>query len=93
MAKPAARIVFLEAVLLLGGAAVVARSFWLQVVHHKVWALKAANRRETDRDLQARRGRIYDRNGHLVASSAQEGLIRVVEEAGADAHTPANGSR
>lgn len=39
------------------------------------------------------RGLIYDRNGHLVASSAQEGLIRVVEEAGADAHTPANGSR
>jgi acyl-CoA thioesterase len=27
---------------------------------------------------------IYDRNGRLVASTAQEGLIRVVEETSAD---------
>ena len=77
MAKPAARIVFLEAVLLLGGAAVVARSFWLQVVHHKVWALKAANRRETDRDLQARRGRIYDRNGQPLAVSHEQYRVHI----------------
>ena len=32
------------------------------------------------------RGLIYDRAGLLVASSAQEGLIRVVDTAGADAH-------
>jgi acyl-CoA thioesterase-2 len=30
------------------------------------------------------RGLIYDRNGRLVASTAQEGLIRVVEETSAD---------
>jgi acyl-CoA thioesterase-2 len=35
------------------------------------------------------RGQIYDRDGHLVASTAQEGLIRVVQDAGAAAHVPA----
>jgi acyl-CoA thioesterase-2 len=34
------------------------------------------------------RGLIYDREGHLVASTAQEGLIRVVADAGAAAHVP-----
>ena len=35
------------------------------------------------------RGLIYDRNGKLVASTAQEGLIRVVVDAQAAAHVPA----
>jgi acyl-CoA thioesterase-2 len=35
------------------------------------------------------RGLIYDRNGQLVASSAQEGLIRVVADAQAPANVPA----
>jgi acyl-CoA thioesterase II len=35
------------------------------------------------------RGLIYDRNGKLVASSAQEGLIRVVADAQAPANVPA----
>ncbi|HLT43764.1 MAG TPA: acyl-CoA thioesterase II, partial [Luteimonas sp.] len=34
------------------------------------------------------RGLVYDRNGKLVASSAQEGLIRVVADAAAAAHVP-----
>ena len=34
------------------------------------------------------RGQIYDRHGHLVASTAQEGLIRVVQDAAAAAHVP-----
>jgi acyl-CoA thioesterase-2 len=34
------------------------------------------------------RGLIYDREGRLVASTAQEGLIRVVENADAAAHVP-----
>ncbi|HSR65714.1 MAG TPA: acyl-CoA thioesterase II [Xanthomonadaceae bacterium] len=34
------------------------------------------------------RGLIYDRGGRLVASTAQEGLIRVVADAGAAAHVP-----
>jgi acyl-CoA thioesterase II len=35
------------------------------------------------------RGLIYDRNGKLVASTAQEGLIRVVADAQVAAHVPA----
>ena len=35
------------------------------------------------------RGLIYDRQGHLVASTAQEGLIRVVHDAVEAAHVPA----
>ena len=35
------------------------------------------------------RGQIFDRQGRLVASTAQEGLIRVVEDAKAAAHVPA----
>jgi acyl-CoA thioesterase II len=35
------------------------------------------------------RGQIYDRQGHLVASSSQEGLIRVVEDAAAAGQVPA----
>ena len=34
------------------------------------------------------RGLIYDREGRLVASTAQEGLIRVVADASASAHVP-----
>jgi acyl-CoA thioesterase-2 len=35
------------------------------------------------------RGQIFDRAGRLVASTAQEGLIRVVQDADAAAHVPA----
>src|ERR1019366_2425445 len=77
MAKPAARIVFLEAVLLIAGAAVLARSFWLQVVHHQVWVDKAANGRGRDLELPARRGRIYDRNGEPLAVSRAQYHITV----------------
>ncbi|KRG69810.1 acyl-CoA thioesterase II [Pseudoxanthomonas dokdonensis] len=35
------------------------------------------------------RGQIFDRQGRLVASTAQEGLIRVVPDASAAAHVPA----
>ncbi len=36
------------------------------------------------------RGQIYDRDGHLVASTSQEGLIRVVEDAAAAGQVPAS---
>ena len=35
------------------------------------------------------RGQIYDREGRLVASTAQEGLIRVVRDAAAAGQVPA----
>jgi len=34
------------------------------------------------------RGMVYDRHGKLVASTAQEGLIRVVADASAASHVP-----
>jgi acyl-CoA thioesterase-2 len=34
------------------------------------------------------RGLVYDREGHLVASTAQEGLIRVVRDAVSATHVP-----
>ena len=37
------------------------------------------------------RGQIFDRHGRLVASTAQEGLIRVVRDAAAASHVPAKG--
>lgn len=77
MAKPAARIVLLEAVLLLAGGAVLARSFWLQVVHHKVWVEKKARVRGRDEVLPARRGRIYDRNGAPLAVSREQYHISI----------------
>ena len=35
------------------------------------------------------RGLVYDRDGRLVASTVQEGLIRVVQDAQAATHVPA----
>ncbi|MEO8714373.1 MAG: penicillin-binding protein 2, partial [Acetobacteraceae bacterium] len=72
MAKAAARIIFLEAVLVLAASAVVARSFWLQVVHYGVWEKKAGDRRELNRVTNARRGRILDRNGQPLAVSQEQ---------------------
>jgi len=77
MAKPAARIVFLEAVLTVAGAAVVARGFWLQVVHHRVWVAKAGDRREQDHVLSAQRGTIRDRNGEPLAVSEEQYRLQV----------------
>ena len=72
MAKPAARIIFLEVLLALGGAGILARSFFLQVVQHDVWQKKLRQQREADDAIPARRGQIYDRNGDLLASSQEQ---------------------
>ncbi|MGH7594115.1 MAG: penicillin-binding transpeptidase domain-containing protein [Gemmatimonadales bacterium] len=69
MAKPAARIMFLEALLALGAAGILGRSFVVQVVQHDVWQAKLRQRREGDAAIPARRGRIYDRNGYLLAAN------------------------
>lgn len=72
MAKPAARIVFLEVVLALGGVGILARSVLLQVVQHATWQAKLRERREVDDTILARRGQIFDRNGDLLASSQEQ---------------------
>jgi cell division protein FtsI (penicillin-binding protein 3) len=69
MAKPAARLAFLQALLAIGGVAVVARAFVVQVVEHDAWVLRAEQRNIRARDIAARRGGIYDRDGVPLAAT------------------------
>lgn len=69
MAKPAARLAFLQVLLALGGIAVVARAFVVQVVEHDAWVLRAEQRNIRARDIAARRGGIYDRDGVPLAAT------------------------
>ncbi|HEX3928311.1 MAG TPA: penicillin-binding transpeptidase domain-containing protein [Gemmatimonadales bacterium] len=71
MAKPAARIAFLQATLALAAATIVVRSFMIQVVQHRQWAGKARAMRTDTRPIPARRGAIYDRNGVELAESQE----------------------
>ncbi len=69
MAKPAARILFLEAVLAVAGGAVLVRGFTVQVLQHRQWAARAEALRTETVPIPARRGTIYDRNGVVLAES------------------------
>jgi cell division protein FtsI (penicillin-binding protein 3) len=77
MAKPAARILLVEALLALGAAAVVARSFMVQVVQHDRWAARVRQWREHDIPVAAQRGRIFDRNGRILALSEAEYRVSI----------------
>ncbi|HUH90725.1 MAG TPA: acyl-CoA thioesterase II [Lysobacter sp.] len=53
------------------------------------WLLYSIDSPSAQNSRGLARGQIFDRNGRLVASTAQEGLIRVVPDAEAVAHVPA----
>ena len=53
------------------------------------WLLYSIDSPSAQRSRGLARGQIYDRDGRLVASTAQEGLIRVVDDAAAVAQVPA----
>ena len=53
------------------------------------WLLYSIDSPSAQRSRGLARGQIYDRDGRLVASTAQEGLIRVVSDAAAVAQVPA----
>jgi acyl-CoA thioesterase-2 len=53
------------------------------------WLLYSIDSPSAQNSRGLARGQIFDRNGRLVASTAQEGLIRVVPDAVAVAHVPA----
>ena len=53
------------------------------------WLLYSIDSPSAQRSRGLARGQIYDRDGRLVASTAQEGLIRVVNDAAAVAQVPA----
>ena len=63
MARPVARIAALQAALILGMILVVGRAGWLQVVKGGELARRAKTQRTAQRELDARRGTLYDRDG------------------------------
>ncbi len=67
MAKPAARISLIQAVLALGALAVVVRAAELQLLEGPTWRAEAERTRREKRVLPARRGDIHDRNGVPLA--------------------------
>ncbi|MEP6589762.1 MAG: penicillin-binding transpeptidase domain-containing protein [Gemmatimonadota bacterium] len=79
MAKPAARIAVLQALLALGGAAILWQSFRLQVVQHSKWHALALKERTSKRSVPAPRGRIYDRNGVPLAVTDEGYRIAVAQ--------------
>lgn len=71
MATPAARLVAVQALLVLGGAIVLGRSFQLQVVQHSRWEARAKALRTESDTIDARRGTIFDRNGVPLAETQE----------------------
>ena len=69
MAKPAARIAALQFALLAGLLLVIGRAGYLQLVKGAEFSRVARAQRTVTRELPARRGTIYDRNGTLLAVS------------------------
>lgn len=77
MAKTTTRIGFAEALLALALAAMLARSFQIQVVQHGVWARRARETRARTAAIAPRRGRIFDRDGRLLAVSEEEFRVSI----------------
>lgn len=67
MAKPAARISLIQAVLALGALVVIVRAAELQLLEGTKWRAEAERTRREKRVLPARRGDIHDRNGVPLA--------------------------
>lgn len=51
-------------------AAVISRLFYFQILNGKEYAEKAQNQQLSDREIEARRGTIYDSQGNVLAQSA-----------------------
>jgi cell division protein FtsI (penicillin-binding protein 3) len=63
------RLTILAALLLVWGAAIFAKLFSLQVLHHQEYVRLARNRQELDLEIPAPRGTIFDRHGQPLAMS------------------------
>lgn len=77
MAKPAARLTFLQVALALGAVVVLGRAFQIQVLQHKQWATRAEARDVRTRELSPRRGGIYDRDGTPLAATYEAYHVKV----------------
>ena len=69
MAKPAARVGFIQFCLMLGTLAVLGRAAQLQLVQGDHWARKAAKARTLRETIAAFRGSIRDRSGQAIVTS------------------------
>lgn len=69
MAKPAARVGFIQFCLMLGTLAVLGRAAQLQLVQGEHWARKAAQARTLRETIAAFRGSIRDRSGQAIVTS------------------------
>lgn len=77
MAKPAARILALQVALGAGLLIIIGRAGWLQLVHGREMARRAASLRTARRELEARRGTIYDRNGTALVHSLPKYHVQI----------------
>jgi cell division protein FtsI (penicillin-binding protein 3) len=69
MAKPAARVGFIQFCLMLGTLAVLAKAAKLQLVEGDQWAAKARSQRTVHEEIPAWRGTIHDRSGMTLVGS------------------------
>ena len=67
MAKSTARIAAIQFGFAVGVVALLARAVQLQIVEGEKWAEEAESKRTERRELEARRGALYDRNGVPLA--------------------------
>lgn len=93
MARSAARITLIQAVLALGALLVVARAGQLQLVQGARWRDEAERSRQVAQVLPARRGGVYDRNGVPLALTQEFFSVGIapneLREPAADARTVA----
>lgn len=75
MAKPAGRIRFMQALMLVGFGVVLARAGQVQLLQHQVWAERAEQSRTVRAEVPARRGTLYDRHGQPLALAQDQYAI------------------
>ena len=80
MAKPAARVGFIQFCLMLGTLGVLARAAQLQLVQGDYWAHEAAEARTVRETVAAPRGAIRDRSGNALVASHEWYRVSIAPE-------------
>jgi cell division protein FtsI (penicillin-binding protein 3) len=76
-AKAVRRLTWLVAILIIWGAAILAKLISIQIFHHAKYVADARRQQERVIDLPAVRGNIYDRNGHPLAMTVTADSVSV----------------
>lgn len=87
MAKPAARVGFIQFCLFLGGLAILGKAARLQLVEGDRWAAEAEQGRTVREELPAGRGTIFDRSGVELVVSQERYHISIAPEQVRDTST------